>query len=191
MSVRELPAGQPVAFSEAVSSLKSVRVRPEVVLTEIPAPQRIAPHSAALSAEVDLQDGEMASGRFVLLHDPAGQESWQGSMRVVTYARASLEPEFAAEPMLSDVGWSWLTDALAGSGAVPVELGGTVTRVLSECHGSLSDREPTVEMEIRASWTAADADLGSHLLGWTNLLCTVGGLPPLPDGVLTLPRAVR
>lgn len=191
MSVRELPAGHPIAFREAVTSLRAARVRPEVRLSEIPAPQRIAPHSVALSAEVGAQDGDVASGRFVLLHDPDGHDAWHGTMRVVTYARASLEPEFAAEPMLSDVGWAWLTDALSLAGAEPIELGGTVTRVLSECHGSLADREPTVEIEVRASWTAPDNEVGPHLLGWTSLLCTVGGLPPLPDGVLTLHRPVR
>lgn len=191
VSVRELPAGQPAAFAEAVASLRGARVRPEVRLTEIPAPQRIAPHSLALSAEVGDLDGEVASGRFVLLHDPAGHDAWQGTMRVVTYARASLEPEFAAEPMLSEVGWAWLTDSLAGAGADPIELGGTVTRVLSECHGALADREPTVEIEVRASWTAPDAQIGPHLLGWSGLLCTVGGLPPIPEGVLTLRRPMR
>lgn len=189
--MHELPAGPPAEFRAAVEAVREARCRPEVRLTEVPAPQRIAPHSLALSAEVDAAGGDLATGRFVLLHDPQGQEAWQGTMRIVTYARASLEPEFATEPMLADIGWVWLEDALRAAGAEPVAIGGTVTRVLSECKGSLADREPTVELELRASWTALDPDVSPHLVGWSGLLCTVAGLPPVPEGVLTLRRPLR
>ncbi|MFV0459169.1 MAG: DUF3000 domain-containing protein [Actinomycetales bacterium] len=191
MSVREIPTGVPLEFSHAVASVRSATVRSEVHLSEIPAPQRIAPYSLALSGEVETGDGEAATGRFVLLHDPDGQDAWQGTMRLVTYARASLEPEFATEPMLSDVGWAWLTDALSDAGAIPLALGGTVTRVLSDCHGVLADREPTVEIEVRASWTSSSCDIAAHLVGWSGLLCTVAGLPPLPEGVVSLRRPLR
>ena len=40
---------------------------------------------------------------------------------------------------------------------------------------------------MRASWTPL-GDLGEHLEAWATLLCTVGGLPPLPDGVAPLAR---
>lgn len=200
-----MPASVPAAFGQAVEQLRHARLRPEVRLVEVPAPQRIAPHSLALSAEVDGLEGpdgpEVASGRFVLLHDPAGQEAWQGTMRVVTYVRAALEPEFASDPVLSDVGWSWLTDCLESAGARATALGGTVTRVLSDCHGTLAERPPTVELEIRASWTADghDAEAGggpgpgviAHLQGWAALLGTVAGLPPLPEGVSALRRGLR
>ncbi len=183
----------PSEFVEAVGSLRRARPRPEVHLSEAPAPQRIAPNALALTGEVvgGVDDDGLASGRFVLLHDPAGQDAWQGTMRLVTYARAALEAEFATEQMLSDVGWAWLTDALVDAHAEPVALGGTVTRVLSDCHGVLADREPTVEIEIRASWTAATPDLIPHVMGWTTLMCTLAGLPPLPEGVLTLHRPLR
>jgi hypothetical protein len=32
----------------------------------------------------------------------------------------------------------------------------------------------------------AGPDLGPHVLAWTDLLCTVAGLPPLPEGVTAL-----
>ena len=172
-----MPAGAPAAFTEAVEQLRHARLRPEVRLVEVPAPQRIAPHSVALSAEVDGLEGpdgpEVASGRFVLLHDPAGQEAWQGTMRVVTYVRAALEPELASDPVLSDVGWSWLTDCLEAAGADAGALGGTVTRVLSDCHGTLAERPPTVELEIRASWTADDPD-GADPTAASRRTCRAG-----------------
>jgi len=201
VAVTQLPAGVPAGFILAVEDLRRARLRPEVRLVEVPAPQRIAPHSLALSAEVDGFEGpdgpEVATGRFVLLHDPAGQEAWQGTMRVVTYVRAALEPELASDPVLNEVGWSWLTECLAAAGARAHALGGTVTRVLSDCHGTLAERPPTVELEVRASWTADDGDgsveggLSAHLQGWAALLGTVAGLPPLPEGVSALRRGLR
>ncbi|PID53090.1 MAG: enoyl-CoA hydratase [Micrococcales bacterium] len=177
----------PAVFADAVESLRSVRLPNQVRVQEVPAPSRVAPFATALAAQVeDAEDGEIGSGRFVLLHDPAGQDAWDGTMRVVTFARADLEPEVGEDPLLCDIGWSWLTEQLAD---VPhVAVGGTVTRVLSMSYEGLADRPPTVELEIRASWTPAGADIGRHLQAWVATLCTVAGLPPLPEGVTALQR---
>jgi hypothetical protein len=101
--------------------------------------------------------------------------------------RAELEPELGADPMLGQVGWSWLEEALDATGATATEVGGTVTRVVSESYGALATKPAAVEIEVRASWTPT-GDLGDHLVAWSVLLCTVGGLPPLPDGVAPLAR---
>ena len=148
----------------------------------------------ALTAEVVASasdDEELASGRFVLLHDPSSPQPWEGEWRAVTFARAELEPEVAGDPMLGGVGWSWLIEALESRGVDYGAEAGTVTRVVSESFAGLADREPTVEMEVRASWTPHGSDLGAHLLAWSDLLCTIAGLPPLPDGVVALPGQRR
>lgn len=192
MSGRESPE-----FARALAELREARLRPEVRVTEVPAPQRIAPHAVALTADVLRTVGseeELASGRFVLLHDPAEPEPWGGAWRAVTFARAELEPEFASDPLLGEVGWTWLTDALEGQGVDFAAEAGTVTRVVSESFAGLADRPPTVEMEVRASWTPVcdDGDsVGDHLLAWSDLLCTIAGLPPLPEGVIALPGPRR
>jgi hypothetical protein len=181
-------------FARALEHLHRVRLRAEVRLTEVPAPQRIAPYAVALTADVvDPRDGEtdLASGRFVLLHDPSSPEPWDGDWRVVTFARATLEPELANDPMLGEVGWSWLTDALASRDLRVVAEAGTVTRVVSQSFAGLADRPASVEMEIRASWTPLGAQVGDHLLAWSDLICTVAGLPPLPEGVVALPGPRR
>lgn len=185
-----MPGVAPEAFLQAVGGLRDVRLRSEVVLTEVPAPGRIAPHAVALTADVVLGGDELATGRFVLLHDPAGQESWEGTFRVVTFVRAEMEPEMGADPLLGQVGWTWLQESLDGAGARATAPGGTVTRVVSESYGSLADRSPSIEIEVRASWTPLDGDLRPHLRGWADLLCTVAGLPPLPPGVTPLQRRV-
>jgi Protein of unknown function (DUF3000) len=182
-----MPDDAPEEFLAAVQGLRSVRLRPEVLLEEVPAPQRIAPFALALSADVVVDGEELATGRFVVLHDPAGPQAWEGTFRVVTFARAALEPELGADPLLGQVGWSWLQESLDSAGVAAHAIGGTVTRVVSESYGALSTKPLTVELEVRASWTPA-GELGEHLQAWSTLLCTVGGLPPLPDGVTPLTR---
>lgn len=170
-----------------------MRLRPEVRVSEVPAPQRIAPYAVALSAEVvgALGDQELASGRFVLLHDPTCPEPWEGAWRAVTFARAELEPEVATDPALGEVGWAWLIDSLRTYDVGYTAAAGTVTRVVSERFGGLAQQQATVEMEVRASWTPLGDDLGAHVLAWSDLLCTIAGLPPLPEGVIALPGARR
>ena len=108
----------------------------------------------------------------------------------MTFARAELEPELATDPLLGAVGWTWLTDALDARRLGYVAEAGTVTRVVSESFAGLADREPAVEMEVRASWTPL-GEFGAHLLAWSDLLCTIAGLPPLPEGVVALPGPRR
>ena len=193
---RSLPGEHAADFARAIAVIREARLRPEVRLTEVPAPQRIAPYAVALTADIVTSasgDEELASGRFVLLHDPSSPGPWEGPWRAVTFARAELEPELSADPMLGAVGWSWLIDALTARHLDFVAEAGTVTRVVSESFAGLADREPTVEMEVRASWTpvGAPSDLGEHLLAWSDLLCTIAGLPPLPEGVVALPGQRR
>jgi hypothetical protein len=183
--------GPPAQFARALEALRSATMRPEVVLEETPAPQRLAPHAVALSAEVLVDGNELASGRLVLLHDPAGHESWDGTFRVVTFVRASLEPEIAADPLLPGVGWAWLQEALDARGARAAATSGTVTRVASESFGTMAERPSTAEIEIRASWTPTDEAWSAHLHAWCDLMCVCAGLPPVPEGVVALPARPR
>ncbi|MEY3715415.1 MAG: hypothetical protein RL155_290, partial [Actinomycetota bacterium] len=147
--------------------MKSLSPRPEIRIEEIPAPQRLAPFAYAVSADlIDLarasnEDDEIediATGRFVLLHDPAGQETWEGNFRCVTFVRSALETEMEADPLLPDVGWSWFIDALNNSGASYIAPSGTVTRVMSASYGQLSTHDESSEIEVRASWTATNPE---------------------------------
>ena len=168
----------PETFARAVAGLRAASCRPEILLEEMAAPQRLAPYAFALSATV-LRDGdEAASGRLILLHDPAGHDAWEGTLRLVTYVTAELESELAGDPMLPTVGWSWLTDALEAHGARHTAIGGTVTQTLSTRFGDLSGPPASADLEIRASWTPLDGHLDAHLLGWCTLLSSTAGLPP-------------
>lgn len=173
-------ASAPAAFQEALRSLQRARVREDVHLVEAPAPSRIAPFAVAINGEVSVADAE-GSGRFVALHDPDGQEAWDGAFRIIALVKAVVEPEVGTDEMWADVAWSWLTDALVD---VPHHArGGTVTKVISRSFGDLATRPGEVTVELRVSWTPDSTDLEPHIVAWSELLALCAGVPPLPDGV--------
>ncbi len=180
----------PAAFRRVMDDLLTASWRPELSVEEIPAPQRIAPFSAAITADVLIGGDEVGTGRLVLLHDPAGNPAWQGTFRCVTFARADVDPEMVTDPLLGAVGWSWLIDALAAHGADYLAPSGTVTSVASESFGGMAEEPARAEVEVRASWTPELSGLHGlkpHLDAWGDLLCTTAGLPPLPPGVVAMP----
>ncbi|MCZ2818267.1 DUF3000 domain-containing protein [Modestobacter sp. VKM Ac-2984] len=175
------PPERPAAFQAALEALATVRPRPEVVVEHIPAPQRLAPWSHAIGLRVghpEDEEEELASGRFILLFDPEGHEAWQGTTRCVGYVSASTDSDMVDDSMFSEVAWSWLIDALAESGGAHHSVGGTVTRTASTRFGSIAAPEHSVDVEIRASWTADGTDLDRHLTAFLEVLGTAAGLPP-------------
>jgi len=180
------PTPIPAEFERAVKQLRAAKFRPEVFTEEMPAPQRIAPFASAISADVTVDGEDVGTGRIVILHDPAGNDTWDGTFRCVAYARADIDPELVTDPLLAEVGWSWLTEALEAHGAEYGAPSGTVTSVSSESFGGMAAEPPTAQIEIRASWTPA-GELTAHVEAWGELLCTAAGLPPVPEGVATMP----
>ncbi|WP_030202495.1 DUF3000 domain-containing protein [Streptomyces sp. NRRL S-87] len=186
----------PLPFRRAVDGLRRARLRPGVEVDPTRPPQRLAPHAYALEAAVVEGEDDLADGRLILLHDPAGHEAWRGTFRLVTLVRADLEPEMAADPLLPEVCWSWLTGALEARGLTYGEAGGTVTRASSHYFGGLAERRPATQIEIRASWTPREGvggvpDTAAHLSAWCELLCQVAGLPPAgpaDTAVVSLPQ---
>jgi hypothetical protein len=172
------PSAVPEAFTRAVAALRSATPRPEILLEEIAAPQRLAPYAFALSATVLREGEEVASGRLILLHEPGGHEAWHGTLRLVTLVTAELEPDLAGDPLLPGVAWTWLTDALESEGAAHTAIGGTITQTTSTRFGELAGPAPTADLEVRASWTPTSDRLGPHLHGWCAMLASTAGLPP-------------
>lgn len=172
-----------VSFAAAVAGIRALPVLAGMQIHEAPAPQRLAPHALALMAEVPADESEeafdddRATGRLVLLHDPHGQESWQGTFRVVTFVRAWIEPDIAADPLLHDIAWAWVTEALDDADAVYRERSGTVTRTQSVSFGGLIDVQPHGEVEIRCSWTAdgPPEHMARHVSAWMSIVATAAG----------------
>jgi hypothetical protein len=183
-------ASPPEPFQRAVATMRGFidaePTRPELVLEDMPAPQRLAPYASAIMATVYRDDdSELGVGRLILLYDPEGQRGWHGDFRVVAYVRADLEPEIAADPLIGPVGWSWLTEALDLHGAGYRAASGTITRAVSESFGDKNDDPETTELELRASWSPTDGDMSGHISAWCDVLCLAAGLPPA--GVTSLP----
>ena len=182
----ETAAPAPDLFRQAVASITATAVRREVRVEPLRPPQRLAPWSYAVSADVRGPEGdELATGRLVLLHDPDGVEAWDGVLRLVAFASAEMDSDIGVDPMLPAVGWSWLTGALDDRGAEYRAAGGTVTQTTSTRFGDIAGPKTTVELELRASWTADTADMAPHLRAFVDLVCTAAGLPP--EGVTVLP----
>ena len=167
-------------FAQAEEMLRAVTFRDDLEVREIPAPGGLAPYSFALAAEVRPDgDGESAygSGRFVMLFDPSSPEAWDGAWRIVCFAHAPLEPEIGTDPLLADVAWSWLTDALRSRGAEYHSGSGTATKTLSKGFGTLAGEGDGAQIELRASWSPSGAVAG-HVEAWAELVCMLAGLPP-------------
>jgi hypothetical protein len=182
-----MTSGEPAQFQAAVAAMNTVEVRPEIELGPIRPPQRLAPFSYALGAEVrhpetaivpERSEGD-AFGRLILLHDPDGAEAWDGTMRLVAYIQADLDSSEAVDPLLPEVAWSWLVDALDARAGQATALGGTVTATTSVRYGDISGPPRAHQLELRASWTATTPELGTHVQAFCEVLEHAAGLPPI------------
>ena len=200
------PEGSPAeaTFAAAVAAFaagRDAQSERDLLFEDVPAPKRLAPYATAIAATVQRDGADVAWGRLVLLYDPGGQEGWDGVFRLVAYIRAEVEPEIAADPLLGEVGWSWLCEALDAhvpGYAVP---SGTVTRVITEGFGAKRDELPLTGFELRASWSPAGPagaagrkgsardngasggdltalDLSAHIAAWCDCLSAAAGLEP-------------
>ncbi|MEX5633781.1 DUF3000 domain-containing protein [Parafrankia sp. FMc2] len=178
----------PALFVAATDALRDALadLRSDVSIREIPAPSRIAPFAFALAGGLT-EDDEAASGRFVLLFDPDGQDAWEGTSRVVCYARASVDPEVADDPLLPGVAWSWLRESLQSHGAQVRALGGTVTTTSSRRFGVLAADGDNFDVELRCSWSPAWASPD-----WASLASAspASAVPGGSDPVLASPGGV-
>ena len=178
---------EPQQFREAVAAMNAARVRPEIELGPIRPPQRLAPYSYALGAEVRRPESDIipessegdAFGRLILLHDPDGSDAWDGTMRLVAYIQADLDSSEAVDPLLPEVAWSWLVDALQEREEHVTALGGTVTATTSVRYGDISGPPRAHQLEMRASWTATTLALDTHVQAFCEVLEHAAGLPPV------------
>jgi Protein of unknown function (DUF3000) len=202
-SANPITEGSPAeaTFAAAVAAFKAGRAAQsdrDLFFEDVQAPKRLAPYATAIAATIQRDGADVAWGRLVLLYDPDGQEGWDGVFRLVAYIRAEVEPEIAADPLLGEVGWSWLSEALDTHVPGYAQPSGTVTRVITEGFGAKRDELPLTGFELRASWSpagpsgagarkraAADGgsdleslDLSAHISAWCDCLSAAAGLEP-------------
>lgn len=182
---------QPPEFVAAVESMHRAQLRSELSLGTITPPQRLAPFSHAVGVEVVRPETQFvpvesegdAFGRLILLFDPKDGE-WDSPLRLVAYVQADMEADVASDPLLPEVAWEWLEEGLTTAGAAYSQLGGTVTTTASARFGDLKGAPLQYDVQLRASWTATEADLSAHVEGFANVLESLAGLPP--EGVTSL-----
>ncbi|APT84887.1 DUF3000 domain-containing protein [Corynebacterium aquilae] len=183
----------PQLFKEAVESMYISDLRSDMSLGTIRPPQKLATHSHAIGLEVTREIPEDniptdasgdAFGRLIVLYEPAGEEAWDGDMRLVAYIQADMDDAVAGDPLLPDVAWDWLQEGLGTTGADFTNLGGTVTSTASVRFGDIGGPPRAFQLELRASWTANGNDLAAHVRAFADVLAHVAGLPP--EGVTSL-----
>ncbi len=187
MAFHRPPSAQ--SFAEAVATARALPFRADLQVREIAAPSSLAPDAFALAGDVrpgdDSGESEFGTGRLVLLHDPEEPESWSGPWRIVCFAQAPLEPEIGVDPLVTDVAWSWLVDALDSLDAEYRAISGTATKLLSTGYGGLAAEGDGAQIELRASWSPT-GDIAAHIEAWAELVCMLAGLPPGSEGVQLL-----
>ncbi|MFD4957530.1 DUF3000 domain-containing protein [Microbacterium sp. NPDC058389] len=182
------PPAAPGSFEQAADELRAIVFRDDLTVREIAAPQGLAPDAVAIAGDVRSDAGEdspYGTGRLVLLHDPDEPAPWNGPWRIVCFAQAPLEPEIGIDPLLADVAWTWLTDALQSRRAGFHSASGTATKTLSKGFGSLAAEGDGAQIELRASWSPEGA-IAPHVEAWAELVCMLAGLPPGSEGIAML-----
>ncbi|MGW8483817.1 DUF3000 domain-containing protein [Microbacterium sp. NPDC055903] len=172
-------------FEKAAAELRGTTFRSDITVREIPSPQGLAPYAIAFAADVrpdDHGDSIYGTARFVLLHDPEVPDAWDGAWRIVAFAQAPLEPEIGTDPLLADVTWSWLVDALQSHGARYHSPSGTATKTLSKGFGGLAAEGDGAQIELRASWTPEEP-FRPHTEAWAELVGMLAGLPPGSENI--------
>jgi hypothetical protein len=173
----------PAEFRAEAAGLLTAPQRSDVVVRPAPAPSSVAPFAEAVTLDI----GEQASARLVYLYDPSGQEAWQGRERLVGFVRCPVEAEMALDPLMAQVVWSWLAEALTGRGLSLTAEAGTVTTTSNSRFGAIADSGATHEVELRCSWTP-DGRVAEHAAAFGDLLALMAGLPPEAPEVVPLPR---
>ncbi|MFC6325812.1 DUF3000 domain-containing protein [Microbacterium koreense] len=187
--VDQRPPAASAPFALATEQVRETEFRADLTVREIPAPPGLAPDAIALAGDVRPEPGETDSpygtGRFILLHDADEPSAWNGPWRIVCFAQAPLERDIGVDPLLADVAWAWLTDALASHAAGFHSASGTATKTLSKGFGTLAAEGEGAQIELRASWSP-EGPIGPHVEAWAELVCMLAGLPPGSEGIAML-----
>lgn len=187
------PSAEPPEFAAAITAVRAVPSGPHLALREIPAPQGLAPHAFALTADVDpdMNIAGPGTGRLVLLYDEQPPATWGGRFRIVAFGQAPIETTVGDNREFADLAWVWLRESLEAHATEYTALSATVTRTYSTGYGLLDEHEDGAEIELRASWTPTDGNLAAHVLAWGEMMLRMSGHPPSREGAVRLRPASR
>lgn len=169
----------PQQFADALRSLRRVPVPAGIVCEETAAPPHLAAFSAAVSLQTRTQGGEqpLANSTLVILYDPDQCDIWGGPFRLVGHMRTQIDAAMSEDPLLPDIMWVGLLEALSEYASDYDRPIGTVTKELSQTFGGLELRGSALNVEVRCSWTSNSDDLSGQLEAWVQYLLQSAGLP--------------
>lgn len=192
MSLYNVPDDLPSEFAEACLGLAEPKLRAELDTVQIDAPDKIAPFALAFAAQVPNRAETPMNrgvGRIVFIYDQSQSETWGSNMRVIAYAKSPYENEMALEDDYANFCWELLTRSLARNQVRYSHEAGTVTKMTATGMGSLSDEKVGSEVEIRASWSPTDLDLGAHFAAWQDLVAGLAGFSVEGETIIQLKKA--
>ena len=83
----EIGSSSSAEFKAAAGTLRTAVIRSELALVQIDAPKNLATDAVAFAANIETaatgSQGDLGTGRFILLHEPTEQEAWGGRFRIV------------------------------------------------------------------------------------------------------------
>ena len=192
MNFYTLDKSAPDQFKLAAMGLKEAMLRSELETNEIPAPPKIAPFALAFSAQVpNPADTPMnrGVGRLVFLHNPEEFDTWGSNMRVIAYGKSPLENDLGMQEDAANYWWEWLMRALEFRGAKFSHEAGTITKMSSTGMGALATDKDHSEVEMRASWSPQEDNLGPHFAAWQDLIAGMAGFEIGGEGVVRFAKA--
>ena len=169
--------------------MRAAVLRPEVLCEEMPAPQRIAPYAAALSADVTV-DGERhrhRAGSSCCTTPPATTPGRAPSAAWPTAAARSSSSSSPTRcwPRSAGPGSSRRSPPTAPSTSPPpAPSPGWPPRASAAWPRTAAPPRSRSAPRGRRSTRPASR---AHVEAWGELLCTAAGLEPVPDGVAVMP----
>jgi hypothetical protein len=160
-----------------------IQFRDELHVMAAPSPKKLAPFGISLLGEINTEQN-FADSRVVVLYNPEGDPAWNSLVRIIIFLKAEVESELADDPLILQIAWQWLEEALGKFNASAQELSGTVTRTSAKGFGAIDEESPST-IEIRASWSPIDTNqTAQHIKAWGELVCVAAGLSP--EGITEL-----
>lgn len=171
-----------------VSELDLSAIRQELEVAQIPSPKGLAEECIALSVNVKHENDSIdhAVSRLVFAYDSEIPEGWNSNIRVIGYAKSPIDLEMAKDEYLANLPWEWLREALVKNDAHFSHDAGTSTTILSTGHGALIGQPQHAELEIRASWSPVGESIQPHLIGWSEMVALLAGLPPNDEQIRSI-----
>lgn len=179
----------PESFKEILLSLANANAVCQCDIVETNVPTKSAPYAVALEGHI----GDVASGRFTVLYNPAKKDVWGSAIRIVTFIetdhseKGEQDAEYDAEYVQNI--WKYYNNDLIKGSAFQVSanistsqdyyfgdgMGGPNSELINETQKSF---------EMRVSWSVKSTDILPQIKVWDKMMHRSAGLKYLAHSKL-------